>query len=189
MTTSAVPRLQPLEPPYEPEVQRTLERMMGGMEIEPLKLFRVVAHNQRFLDKFRSTGTYLLNFGTVDALEREIVIHRTCARCGSEYEWGVHVVVFGRSVGLSDAQLRATEHGSADDAVWSARQVLLIRLVDELHETSRVSDELWEQLASNWSAEQLVELVALVGQYHTVSFLTNALDVDLEDFAQRFPAR
>jgi 4-carboxymuconolactone decarboxylase len=73
--------------------------------------------------------------------------------------------------------------------VWSARQVLLIRLVDELHETSRVSDELWEQLASNWSAEQLVELVALVGQYHTVSFLTNALDVDLEDFAQRFPAR
>jgi hypothetical protein len=57
MTTSAVPRLQPLEPPYEPEMQRTLERMMGGMEIEPLKLFRVVAHNQRFLDKFRSTGT------------------------------------------------------------------------------------------------------------------------------------
>jgi 4-carboxymuconolactone decarboxylase len=189
MPTSATPRVRPLEPPYEAEIQHTLERMMGGLEVEPLKLFRVVAHNQRFLDKFRSTGTYLLNFGTVDALEREIVIHRTCALCGSEYEWGVHAVVFGRSVGLSDEQLRSTADGGADDPVWSARQALLIRLVDELHETSRVSDKLWEQLASNWRAEQLVELVALVGQYHTVSFLTNALDVDLEDFAQRFPAR
>jgi 4-carboxymuconolactone decarboxylase len=189
MPTSATHRLEPLEPPYDAEVQRTLERMMGDLEIEPLKLFRVAAHNPRFLDKFRNTGTYLLNFGTVDPLEREIVIHRTCARCGSEYEWGVHVVVFGRSLGLSDEQLRSTVHGTADDAVWSARQALLVRLVDELHETSRVSDELWEQLKSRWSAEQLVELVALVGQYHTVSFLTNALGVELEKYAERFPAR
>jgi 4-carboxymuconolactone decarboxylase len=187
-TSSTTPRLRPLEPPYKAEVQQTLARMMGNMEVEPLKLFRVLAHNQRFLDKFRSTGTYLLNFGTVDPLEREIVIHRTCARCGSEYEWGVHVAVFGRGVGLSDEQLRSTVHGSANDPVWSARHALLIRLVDELHETSRVSDELWEQLASNWSAEQLVELVALVGQYHTVSFLTKALGVELEDYAERYPA-
>jgi 4-carboxymuconolactone decarboxylase len=188
MTTSVVPRLQPLEPPHDAEVQRTLERMMGGTGIEPLKLFRIVAHNRRFLDKFRSTGTYLLNFGTIDPLEREIVIHRTCARCGSEYEWGVHVVVFGRSVGLTDEQLWSTVHGTADDPVWTARQALLVRLVDELHETSGVSDELWEQLAGTWSAEHLVELVALVGQYHTVSFLTNALGVELEDDARRFPA-
>jgi 4-carboxymuconolactone decarboxylase len=188
MSTSAIRRLQPLEPPYDSEVQRTLKRMMGGMSIEPLKLFRVVAHNRNFLDKFRSTGSYLLNFGTLDPLEREIVIHRTCARCGSEYEWGVHVVVFGRSLGLSDEQLWSTVHGTGDDPVWSARQALLVRLVDELHETSAVSDQLWEQLANGWSAEQLVELVALVGQYHAVSFLTNALGVEVEEFAERFPA-
>jgi len=189
MPTSATHRLEPLEPPYDVDVQRTLERMMGNLDIEPLKLFRVIAHNRPFLGKFRSTGTYLLNFGAVDPLEREIVIHRTCARCGSEYESGVHVVVFGRSLGLSDEQLRSTVHGDADDPVWSERQALLVRLADELHETSRVSDELWEQLASNWSAEQLVELVALVGQYHTVSFLTNALGVELEEYAERFPAQ
>lgn len=89
-------RLAPLQPPYEPDVAAILERMMGGAGIEPLRLFRVVALNKAILDKFRSTGSYLLNFGTLDPLEREIVIHRTCARCGSEYEWGVHVVVYGR---------------------------------------------------------------------------------------------
>ncbi len=189
MTVSAIdPRLQPLEPPYEAEVARTLERMMGGTGIEPLKLFRVVAHNRQFLDKFRSLGTYLLNFGTVDPVEREIVIHRTCARCSSEYEWGVHVAVYGRSLGLSDEQVWSTVHGTAHDTVWSPRQSLLVLLVDELHATSAVSDGLWQQLVRHWSAEQLVELVALVGQYHTVSFLTNALGIELEEYAERFPA-
>jgi 4-carboxymuconolactone decarboxylase len=189
VTVSAVdPRLQPLEPPYEAEVARTLERMMGGAGIEPLKLFRVVAHNRHFLDKFRSLGSYLLNFGTVDPAEREVVIHRTCARCRSEYEWGVHVSVFGRRLGLSDLQVRSTVHGTADDPVWSPRQALLVRLVDELHEASAVSDDLWALLTPRWSAEQLVELVALVGQYHLISFLTNALGVELEEYAERFPS-
>jgi 4-carboxymuconolactone decarboxylase len=189
MSASVVdPRLQPLEPPYEAELQRTLDRMMGGPGIEPLKLFRVIAHNRALLDKFRSLGSYLLNFGTLDPVEREIVIHRTCARCRSEYEWGVHVAVFGRDVGLSDDQLWSTVHGTANDAVWSPRQALLIRLVDELHATSGLSEKLWAQLVGRWSPEQLVELLVVVGQYHTISFLTNALDVELEDYAERFPA-
>src|SRR2546426_7776786 len=116
------PRIPALEPPYDPEVARTLERMMGGSGLEPLLLFRVVAHNKAILDKFRSTGSYLLNFGTIDPLEREIVIHRTCARCGAEYEWGVHVVVYGRRLGLSDEQIRSTVLGDARDPVWSDRQ-------------------------------------------------------------------
>lgn len=180
------PRIAPLEPPYDPEVDRILKRMMPkGME--PLKLFRTVAHNQHILDKLRSTGTYLLNYGTLDPLEREIVIHRTCARCGSEYEWGVHVIAYGRRLGLSDEQIEATVAGSADALVWSERQSLLIQLVDELHDHATVSDELWERLADNWSPAQLVELLALVGQYHTVSFFTNAMRVEHEDGAPVFP--
>lgn len=156
--------------------------------VEPLKLFRTVAHNRHVLDKFRSFGAYLLNFGTLDPLDREIAIHRTCARCGSEYEWGVHVVVFGRPLGLSEEQIASTASGGPDDPVWSSRQSLLIRLADELHDTAAVSDELWEGLSLHWNEAQLVELIALVGQYHTVSFFTNALGVELEEAGARFPA-
>jgi len=178
-------RIEPLEPPYEPEVERTLERMMPP-GIEPLKLFRTVAHNRHALDKMRSTGAYLLNFGTIDPVEREIVIHRTCGRCAAEYEWGVHVVAFGRPLGLSEEQIAATVHGSPDDAVWSERQATLVRLVDELHDTAAVSDELWSKLEAGWTPVQGIELIVLVGQYHVVSFLANALHVDLEDGAPRF---
>lgn len=184
---TTTPRIAPLEPPFDPEIAQILERMMGGTGLEPLKLFRTVAHNRHVLDKFRSTGSYLLNFGTIDPVEREIVIHRTCALCGSEYEWGVHVTIYGKTLGLSEEQIEATVTGGPADPVWSPKQRLLIRLVDELHQTSTVSDELWEEIGGLWTGAQLVELVALVGQYHLVSYFTNALGVELEDFAGRFP--
>ena len=189
MEMRARTRIPPLEPPYQQEIQRTLERMMGGSEVEPLLLFRTVAHNPNVLDKLRSTGSYLLNFGTVDPQEREIVILRTCARCGSEYEWGVHVAVYAATVGLPGERIAATVHGDATSSVWTERQSLLVRLVDELHETSKVSEELWSRLEGHWRNDQLVELLTLVGQYHGVSFVTNALRIELEDFAARFPGR
>jgi alkylhydroperoxidase family enzyme len=183
-----VARLRPLEPPYTDDIARTLERMMGGADTEPLILFRTIAHNPHLLDKLRSTGSYLLNFGTIDPLEREIVILRTCARCSSEYEWGVHVAVYADAVGLSAEQIAATVLGGPDDEVWSETQALAVELVDQLHDTCKVTDTLWRRLAQNWAPVQLVELVSLVGQYHSVSFLTNAFDLSPESFAVRFPA-
>ena len=145
-------RIAPLDPPYQPEIQTILERMMGGAGIEPLRLFRVVAHNKAILDKFRSTGSYLLNFGTIDPLEREIVIHRTCARCGAEYEWGVHVIAYGRRLGLSEDRIRSTALGDAGDRVWSDRQRLLLRLADELFETNRVSSRSRLSRGCSWNS-------------------------------------
>jgi alkylhydroperoxidase family enzyme len=178
-------RLRPVDPPYEDGVARTLERLMGGVGAEPLLLFRTIAHNPTLLDKLRTTGTYLLNFGTIEPLEREIVILRTCARCGCEYEWGVHVAIFSEAVGLGDEQIVATVTG--DTTPFTERQRALLALVDELHDTSTITDELWRTLAAAYRPEQLVELVTLVGQYHTVSFTANALGVELEPFAPRFP--
>ena len=179
--------LAPLDPPYAPDLERTLARMMPP-GVPPLKLFRTVAHNPQLLDKLRSTGAYLLNFGTLPAIDRELVIQRVCGRCGCEYEWGVHVAFYGHSVGLTEEQLAATVRGSASDAAFSSDQALLIELVDQLHDTATVEDRLWAALAERYSEAQLVELVTLVGQYHAVSFVANAFGVEHEEAAARFPA-
>ena len=55
MTTQTTPRVQPLEEPYDPEVAETLRRMMPP-GVEPLKLFRTVAHNPAILERFRTIG-------------------------------------------------------------------------------------------------------------------------------------
>lgn len=175
------PRLSPLAPPYDADVARTLERMVPpGME--PIRLFRTIAHHPQLLDRFRSTGSTLLAHGTLEPRDREIVIHRTTARCGAGYEWGVHAALFAPAVGLTDEQLEATARGSADDPALSDQDRLLVRLADELHDTSTVSDELWAAMAERWRADQLVELIALAGNYHLVSFLANALGVEPEEW-------
>ena len=178
------PRLAPLDPPYAEPIAATLASMMPpGMP--PLRLFRTIAHNPRVLEKIRASN--LLDRGSLERRHREIAILRATARCRCEYEWGVHVAFFAAKVGLGAAEVAATVHGGPDHPVWSERERTLIRLVDELHDTSALSDALWAELRSHWSDEQLVELVVLAGFYHTISFIVNGLGVELEPGAPRFP--
>jgi 4-carboxymuconolactone decarboxylase len=176
-------RLTPVAPPYTPEVAQAFAQLRRP---EPIRLFRILAHNPRVLQK--NMASHLLDRGSITRQERELVILRTCARCGSEYEWGVHVASFAHRVGLTDAHIAATIHATADDAVWSPLEALLIRLVDELHDTCQITDALWEALAQHWTPAQLVELMVLIGRYHTVAFLTNGAQIEREAFAPRFPA-
>jgi hypothetical protein len=134
----------------------------------------------------RPLGAGILGHGLVEPREREIVIHRTCARAGAEYEWGVHAVAFGRPLGLTDTQLAATVHGDADDPAWSQRDGLLVSLCDELHDTATVSDGLWERLAAEWPPDQLLEFVIIAGWYRLISYVINAAGVAPEEWAERF---
>jgi 4-carboxymuconolactone decarboxylase len=179
------PRIEPLDPPYDGEIAGVLEKMMPP-GVPPLKLFRTIARNKEVLNNFAANGRLIYANSSLSKLEREIIIQRVCAACGSEYEWGVHASFFGQKVGLTGDRLRAIVSGAADDPVWSERESLLIRMVDELHRDSTVSDELWESLAAHWSAEQLIEAVVIAGFYHTVSYVTRALGIELEDFGERF---
>ena len=129
----------------------------------------------------------LLDRGSIPLREREIVIDRACARCGCEYEWGVHVAFFAERVGLTPEQVAAVAGG--DPAALPERERLLLRLVDALHDDAQVDDPLWAALRGHFSEEQLVELVALAGFYHLISFVANALRIPLEPYGARFPRR
>ena len=187
--TAAEPRIAPIEPPYEPEVEASLRKWMPpGAEVEPLRLFRTLMVHPELAARMRPVGAAFLGHPTVEPREREIVIHRVTARAGAEYEWGVHAVAFGRPLGLTDEQIRATARGDAADPAWSDRDRLLVRLADELHDTATVSDALWTELAREWPEQQLLELVALAGWYRLIAQVINAARIELEPWAERFPA-
>jgi 4-carboxymuconolactone decarboxylase len=187
---ATAPRIAPLEPPYEPDIEAALRKWMPpGTETEPLRLFRTLVVHDELASRMRPLGAGILGHGHLEPREREIVIHRTCARAGAEYEWGVHVLAFGKPLGLSDEQIAATVHGEADDPVWSEGDAQLIRLADELHESCAVSDRLWTQLAERFSDAQLLELIITAGWYRLLSYVINAAGVEHEPWAARFPAR
>src|SRR4030095_16986960 len=101
--------------------------------------------------------------------------------------WRVRAASLGAVSGFSAEQLDATVTAGADAPAWGARDALLVRLVDELHDTATVSDALWQELERTWSTEQLLELLLLAGWYHAIAYLANGARVELEPWAARFP--
>jgi alkylhydroperoxidase family enzyme len=177
-------RIAPAEPPYSEAVTAALARLMPE-GVPPLVLFRTLAVNERVFSRMMAGG--LLDKGSISLRERELVIDRTCWRCGSEYEWGVHVAFFGERARLTPEEVRGLCTDDPEATPFSPRERLLLRLCDTLHASATVPDTLWAELVKEWSPAQLLELLVLAGYYHTISYVTNALRLPLESFAARFP--
>ena len=146
-----------------------MERRPG---VPPILLFRTFARNLPMMTAMGGWGGYELSKRlSLPMRDREIIIDRTCARCGCEYEWGVHVAFFAGRVGLSAQQVASLVHGTASDSCWTAeRDQLLIQAADALHDSSDLDDELWRRMAQLFSEEQLLDLLMLCGWYHAISF-------------------
>lgn len=189
-TTDRAPRLEPLEPPFEPEIGERLARWMPpGAAAEPLALFRTLYLHPELADRMRPLGAGILGSrATVPAALRELMIDRTCALTGAEYEWGVHAAAFGGLAGLDGERLRSTAQGGHRDGCWSGEEACVLRLAEELHGDSSISDELWRELRERFTDEQIIELIVTAGWYHVISYVCNGLRVSPEEWALRFPA-
>jgi alkylhydroperoxidase family enzyme len=180
-------RIAPVTAPYDDVAGPLLASMMPA-GVEPIGLFRTFVRNPTMSEAMLRWGAYELSRElSIPLRAREIVIDRTTARCGCEYEWGVHVAFFAERAGFDDAQLASLTHGSADDACWTdPGERALIAVVDELHDRSTVTDARWAALAGHLEPAQLLDVVLLAGWYHAVSYAANAAAVALEPGTPRF---
>ena len=182
-----MPRIQPLEPPYEATAAQLLERMMPE-GVPPISLFRTFAKNEPMTAALMPWGGYELSSElSLGLRERELIINRTCARCECEYEWGVHVAFFAEQARLTSEQIASLTHGQAEDACWDGpRERLLISIADSLHDVATIDDELYARAAAHFSEAELLDMLLLCGWYHAISFAANGAGVELEPGSPRF---
>jgi alkylhydroperoxidase family enzyme len=187
VTETVTPRIAPLEPPFEVEVAAQLELMMPP-GVPPIALFRAFARNLPMIKAMHGWGRYELSRQlSLSLRDREILIDRTCARCGCEYEWGVHVAFFAERAGLDDTQIASLAHGSADDECWTeAGDRLLIKAADALHDNADIPDALWTELRTAFSETSLLDLLLLCGWYHAISFVATTARIPPEPGTPRF---
>lgn len=180
-------RIEPVAPPYQPDVDDRLRQMMPPGR-PPILLFRTFVRNMPMATAMGSWGGYELGRHlSLTMRDREIIIDRTCARCGCEYEWGVHVAFFAERVELSTTQISSLTHGDASDPCWEdERDRVLVEAVDALHDRSQIDDDLWQRLALHFDDAQRLDVLMLCGWYHAISFAANGAQVDLEADAPRF---
>ena len=99
------PRIAPLPPDgREPRTQELLQSLRFDPEAEDLNLFATLAHHPRLLKRWSQFGGLLLAGGTLTPREREVLILRTAANCGADYEWGHHLPI-GEAAGLTKNEM------------------------------------------------------------------------------------
>ncbi|MFT5775174.1 carboxymuconolactone decarboxylase family protein [Hyphomonas sp.] len=115
------------------------------------------------------------------------MILRTTANRNCEYQWGVHVAIFAKAAKLTPEQVAATRATGVDAALWTAEAASLIWAIDNLCSTGGMSDTVLARFEADWSPEQQLEILALCGTYHTVSFVANTARLPGEAFGATFP--
>ncbi len=189
--TEPTPRIAPVSPPYTPEMAHMLEKWMPpGSGLAPLAIFRTLARHELLSERMRPLGAGLLGRGELPIRVRELLILRTCARCGAEYEWGVHVTAFAAAASLDEALVARTRLAPAAELANSETDDdLVMRFADELHDHGHVENSTWHGASRRFDDASLLEMLAVVGFYHLISFVVNGAQVAYEPWAARFPSQ
>lgn len=180
-------RIAPIERPWPAEFEQVIARIMpAGME--PLKFLRVLATSPRAWAKFFA-GALLDDQSPLSLRTREIVINRTTARCGCDYEWGVHVRLFAERAGLTPEQVADTVSDEPDPALWSGEDRVVMEIVDALIDRKRLDSKEFQRLRLHHSDDQILEIIQLIAFYHGVSLMCGALELEPEPGMPTLPEK
>jgi 4-carboxymuconolactone decarboxylase len=169
-------RVAPLPAGEWDEAVHAALRMMPEERRNPVAAGNAIATFVNHPDLTRSYLTfsfYLLTRSTLAPRLRELAVLRIAHLTSCAYEWDEHVTI-GKNTGLSDDDIAALQHGEAADEF--DRTVLTA--VDELVETTRITDETWAALGERMDKRQLMDFVFTIGGYHMLAMALNTFGVE-----------
>jgi alkylhydroperoxidase family enzyme len=172
------PRLPIRRDADDPRLAELFAKGLRGPDGEVLNIFGALANHPDLLRRWLVFATHVLSKSTLAARDRELLILRTGWNCSSAYEWGQHVLI-ARECGVADDEIERVKLGPSA-AGWSVDDADLLRAADELHTASAVSEATWLALSRRFDVEQLLDIVATIGNYHLVAMLLNTLRVPLD---------
>ncbi len=158
------------------EADLAAKNRVGGRD---LNLFRVMMNHPGLTRRWTPFAGHVLRKQTLPPRERELLILRVGWLNQSEYEWAQHVEIAKRS-GITEAEIERIRQGPG--AGWNAHEAALLQAADDLFEHSVVSDQTWATLATQYSTEQMMDVVFTAGQYNLVCWALNSFGVPLDDF-------
>ncbi len=151
----------------------------------PLNVFRVLLHHPELSGAIAGLLTMLLFRGKLDRRLRELVIMRIGWRTGSVYEWTQHWRV-ALQLDVSQADLLAVRDWRNRDLGDAERAVL--QATDDTLEHGAISAETWRACERVLPGrEELLELVAAIGNWSLFSQLLQSLEIPLEDGVTPWP--
>jgi alkylhydroperoxidase family enzyme len=194
-------RARPLEPPggwLEGPVRLPLSEPGGSVrsrdgwiswliykvaKFDAANLFRLLATSPRLFFPWLWLAARLNPYGSLPRTDTEIVVLRVAWNCRCRYEWEHHVTL-ARGADVELEEIERVPLGPEAEQ-WSPRRRALLTAADELHASSRVEAQTWEQLSAYFDRRQLLELCMLIGSYEMLAGLINSAGVPVDERVER----
>jgi alkylhydroperoxidase family enzyme len=171
-----------LHPSPSARVVAKIAGLVTGTEAP--RVFTTVARHRRLCRWWLPFAGTLLVRGRLPKADAELVVLRTAWNCGCWYEWVQHATLAARA-GLDRPAIDALAADDLASHPWTARQRLLLDVVDELHAERVITDRTWDRLQAEMGDEDALELCFLVGHYEMLAMVLNSLGVEAEPGARR----
>jgi len=147
-------------------------RVMGGKAPHIITTF---ARHPKLLISWLIFGGRLMPRGRLERTETELVILRVAWNNRCRYEWDHHVKI-GKRAGLTDEDVERVAAGP-DAEGWSESQRALLRACDEFGADGKIGDATWDELATHFDQQNLVEIAMLIGHYQMLAGVIASLGI------------
>lgn len=150
--------------------------------------FKAVTNDKELIGPFNAMllspaiGKAMMNFDSVEQEHttlsekvRQVIILTVGAVWQADYEVYAHTAA-ARKADLSEDVIKALTAGSAADGL-SDEEVVAQRFTKEIAATHRMSDETYRQAVDAFGEKGVFDMVALAGQYMSISALLNTFAV------------
>jgi alkylhydroperoxidase family enzyme len=140
----------------------------------------VLANHPELAIPYYTFGKHLLLTSTIAVRPRELIVLRTAWLQKCEYEWHYHVG-YAVTAGLTMEEIAAIRDGW-QSPVWDGKDEdrAVLRAVDELIETSRISDEAYDALSVHFDKQQMMDLVFTIGNYVMLGWAVATFGIPVE---------
>ena len=157
------PRIPPLPAEEWPPALRDLLGESSQDGPGRVNLFGTLAHHPPLAEAWLRLAQVLTHQGTLAVRDRELAILRTSHRLCCDFVRARHEA-HARSAGLTAADVAATASPDLSAHPWHPADLAVLRTADHLAEQAEVPEPLWQELSGRLRAEQLVELLLVIGQ-------------------------
>lgn len=150
-----------------------------------LSVFQVLLHNPTVAKALNDLLSALLWNGVLDARLRELVIMRLGWVTGSVYEWTQHWRV-AIGLGVPEADVLGVRDWAGHDGFGPVERAALAA-TDDVVERGAISGPTWDACRQVFDDAELVELVAVIGNWRLFASLLLSLEIPLEDGVEPWP--
>ena len=152
-----------------PEQRAFADKEIAGGRKPETGPFNIYLRSPEMAELSRPLGDYLRFMAPMPRKFKEIAIMLTARFWGGQYVWYSHRQQ-ALDAGLSAAFIDAMAAGERP-AAMTADEAVVLDFCQQLLTTRQVDDANFKAMADRFGERGIVELVGLMGQYHTLSML------------------